>query len=139
MSSIAEKRLRSSVFYLDESIYSKVLLKKLLLRGVVVEHAGGAIPFGATDEAWLSKCGENGWIVLARDKRIRHRRLELDSLSSHGVAAFIFICGQATADETAEIVDSLLQKFVNMAISEPKPFMYTFGRSKKLSRISLKK
>lgn len=109
MSSIAEKRL-SSVFYLDESIYSKVILKKLQLRGVVVEHAGGAIPFGASDEAWLSKCGENGWIILARDKRIRHRRLELDSLTSHGVAAFMFICGQATADETAEIVDGLLQK-----------------------------
>ena len=138
MSSIAEKRLRSSVFYLDESIYSKILLEKLRLRGVTVEHAGGAVPFGASDETWLSKCGDNGWIVLARDKRIRHRRLELDSLTSHGVAAFVFICGQATAAETADIVDSLLQKFVNMAVSEPKPFMYTFGRGKRLSRIALK-
>ncbi len=139
MSLIAEKRLKSSVFYLDESIYSKLLLERLKLRGVTVEHAGGAVPFGASDETWLSKCGDNGWIVLARDTRIRHRQLELDCLAAHGVAAFIFICGQATALETTEIVDGLLQKFVNMAISEPKPFMYTFGRSKRLSKIALKK
>lgn len=100
-----------------------------------VEHVGGAFPYGTEDDVWLSTCGKRGWIVLTRDQRIRHRRLELDSLQSYGVAAFCFIVGEATADDVADIVEAMLQKFVNMSVSEPKPFLYTFGRSRRLNKV----
>jgi hypothetical protein len=42
--------------------------------------------------------------VLTRDQRIRHRRLELNAIQAHGVAAFCLILGQGTADEFADII-----------------------------------
>jgi hypothetical protein len=54
------------------------------------------------------------------------------------VAAFAFTATQATAEDTANTIQPLLQKFANMAISEPRPFLYTFGISGSLSRLRLR-
>ena len=136
--SIAEKRLKKAVFYLDESIYSRSLLKRMRDAGANVEHARGAIPAGSEDEDWLSECGKRGWIVLTRDQRIRHRRLELNAIQAYGVAAFCLIVGQGTADEVADIIEPMIQKMVNISVSESKPCLYTFGRSRRLNKVKLR-
>ncbi len=96
-SSIAAKRLDSATFYLDECIYSRELLNQLRSVGATVEHVGQAFPFGTEDQVWLSECGRRGWIILTRDKAIRRRRLEIDSIREHGAAAFCLIATDTTA------------------------------------------
>ena len=131
------KRLKEAVFYLDESIYSRVLLSAMQAAGANVRRAGADIPFGSTDDVWLEIVGKHGWIVLMRDQKIRRRRLEIEALKAHGVGAFAFIGGQETAQQTAQTICPLLIKFANMHVSEPKPFLYTFGVSGSLSRVRL--
>ena len=82
--SLAAKRLDDAVFYLDKSIHSRLLLKRMRECGATVEHAGGAFPCGTQDEVWLAACGERGWIVLTRDKRIRWRVLEREAIRLSG-------------------------------------------------------
>jgi len=105
--------------------------------GANVEHAGGAFPFGTRDEDWLTACGERSWIVLTRDQRIRRRVLERLAIQQSGAAVFALTAGEATAAETADVVTRLLLKCANMAVSEPKPFLYTFGLAGRLSRVRL--
>jgi PIN like domain len=132
-----EKRLKEAVFYLDESIYSRVLAFAMQAAGANVRRVGPDIPYGSTDEAWLEIVGKNNWIALMRDQRIRRRRLETEALKIHGVAAFAFTGGQETAQQTAQTICPLLIKFANMNVSEPKPFLYTFGVSGSLSKVKL--
>jgi hypothetical protein len=131
------KRLSQAVFYLDESIFSHVLLEAMRAAGVTVRHVGEAVPYGSTDEHWLGEVGRNGWIALLRDQAVRRRPLEREALKSARVAAFVFTGGQASAADTAAAIVPLLVKFANMAISEPRPFLYTFGSSGHLSRVRL--
>ncbi len=105
--------------------------------GANVDHAGGAFSFGTADEVWLSACGEQNWIVLTRDQRIRWRLLEREAIRRSSAAVFALTTGEATAAETADVVIRLLVKFANMAVSEPKPFLYTFGLTGRLSRVRL--
>lgn len=105
--------------------------------GANVERAGGAFPFGTPDEVWLTACGQRGWIVLTRDQRIRYRVIEREAIQQSGAAVFALTAGEATAADTAKVIVRLLSKFANMAISEPKPFLYTFGLSGRLSRVRL--
>jgi hypothetical protein len=105
--------------------------------GAQVEHAGGAFQFGTPDEIWLGACGERDWIVLTRDQRIRRRPLEQQAIRRSGAAVFAFTAGEATAAETADVVVPLLPKFANMAISEPRPLLYTFGLVGRLTRVRL--
>jgi hypothetical protein len=113
-----------------------MLIERMKMVGAHVEHAGGAFPRGCPDEEWLAACGERRWIVLTRDKNIRRRALEREALQIHGVGAFAFTGGQATGSETADIVQRLLLKMVNIAVSEPRPFLYTFGVTTPLVRMS---
>jgi hypothetical protein len=135
--SIDARRLSQAVFYLDESIFSHVLLETLLAAGATVRRVGVDVPYGSADDVWLSAAGAHGWIALMRDQRIRRRPLELTALQAAGVAAFVFTGGQATAQDTAAAIVPRLIKFANMAVSEPRPFLYTFGRSGRLSRVKL--
>jgi hypothetical protein len=106
--------------------------------GAVVRHAGEAFPSATHDDVWLTECGARGWIVLMRDKHVRRRPLELAALRSANVVAFVCTAGQATAGDTATAVVRLVQKFVNIATSETKPCLYTFGLSGSLTRIRLR-
>jgi hypothetical protein len=83
------------------------------------------VPFGAPDEDWLTLAGQNGWITLLRDKRVRHREVERAAIVEAKVAAFIFTGGQVSAADTTKTLLRLLNKMINIAASEPRPFLYT--------------
>jgi PIN like domain len=132
------KRLDPAVFYLDESIYSRILSEELERAGMTVRRPRVDVPAGTSDAAWLATAGAQGWIVLMRDQRIRYRALEIQSLNDAEVSAFVLTAGQATAKATAVVILSKLQKIVNIARSEPKPFIYTLALSGALSKVKIR-
>jgi hypothetical protein len=116
-------------------MHSRVLIARMRAMGAQVHHAGEAFPFATPDEDWLSACGDRLWFVLTRDKHIRHRVLEREALQMHGLGAFAFTSGQATGSDTADAIARVLPKMANIAVSEPRPFLYTFGLHTPLVRI----
>lgn len=140
MNSTANKLLEQVEFYLDESIYSRVLLEAMEAAGAIVHHVSEPeFPKGITDEQWLTQAGERGWICLLRDQRVQRRWLERRALAEASVAAFVFTGGQVTAKATANVIVPLLPKFAQMSISEPKPFLYTFGLAGRLNKQKIRK
>jgi hypothetical protein len=137
--SSSAKRPELAVFYLDESIYSRILCEELERTGVQVKRPGIDIPFGTPDATWLATAGSQGWIVLMRDQRVRHRALEMQALSSARVGAFVLTAGQATARETATLIIPKIPKLVNISRSERKPFLYTLGITGALSRLRVRR
>jgi hypothetical protein len=136
--SSSAKLLEAAVFYLDESIYSRILSEELLRAGISVRRPGVDVPFGAPDAVWLQTAGAQAWIVLMRDQRVRHRALEIQALRSARVGAFVLTAGQATARDAAVAVIGKLQKIVNISRSERKPFLYTLGITGALSRVKIR-
>jgi hypothetical protein len=130
--------LEQTVFYLDESIYSRVLANAMVAAGAQVRTPAHLAGFGACDEKWLPLAAASGWLVLMRDQRVRYRELEKHALNQAGAGAFVFTGGQATAGDTANIVCRLLRKFANINRSERKPFLFSFGSGVTISRIKLK-
>lgn len=97
------------------------------------------MPFGTADEVWLTLAGQNSWIVLLRDKRVRHREVERAAILEAKVAAFVFTGGQVSAKDVAEILVRRLGKIRNIATSEPRPFLYTVAIGGTLTRQKLSK
>jgi hypothetical protein len=136
--STGAKRPEDVVFYLDESIYSRRLLEDLTAAKVNLRRAGADVPFGTPDEDWLKIAGINGWVVIMRDQNVRRRELELRALMDFKVGAFIFTAGQASAEDTSATIGRNIKRFANTAISERKPFIFTFGISGTPTRVRLK-
>jgi hypothetical protein len=64
--------------------------------------------------------------------------LEKQALIEHGVACFTFTQGQATATQCAARIVALAPKMTAIATSQPRPFLYTFGLSRGLAKVTLR-
>lgn len=124
-------------FYVDESIFSNVLIAALTAAGIPFDRVGLAVPFGASDEEWLSHCGRNRLVALTRDQRIRYRALEKRALVDYGVGCFAFTQGQATAGDSAARIIALMPRMLSIAKNQPRPFLYTFGVAAPLAKVKL--
>ena len=102
-----------------------------------VERVGIALPFGTPDTVWLTKVGQREWIPLMLDKRVRRRPLEKKAIHDAKVGAFIFTGGNASAQDTADAVIPLVSKMARLFADEQKPFVYTFGKSKVLTKVDV--
>ena len=94
-------------FLIDRSLGSVVLPAALAARGFTVHTLrsvyGEARAQEIQDEEWLAQAGRRGWIVLAKDERIRRRPAELAAIQATGAKAFYLTAGGLRGDAQVEI------------------------------------
>ena len=62
------------------------------------------------DQVWLPKVATKGWVILTKDKDIRHRKLELDAVLNNEAYMLTFGTGDYSAKEMAEAFRLALPK-----------------------------
>ncbi|NOX29927.1 MAG: hypothetical protein GXP35_07765 [Actinobacteria bacterium] len=98
-------------------------------------HPDCPIRRGMDDEDWLPIVGDNGWIVLMRDKRIRYRKPERDRLMAHDAKAFCLTgSGNKTRWDMLQLLVRHWDRIEDTALL-PGPFIYgiTSGGLRKLA------
>jgi len=60
---------------------------------------GAAAALTVDDEDWLGRAGQRGWIVLTKDKKIRHNRFELAMIHRARAKVFCLTSGNLTGSE----------------------------------------
>lgn len=94
-------------------------------------------PRDVPDEEWLARAGDEGWLVIVRDKKIRTRPGERGKIIQHSVGCFILNQKQ---DPTrwqylqllARTIDEMEEKFA----TTPRPFIYTVDKSGVLRKVT---
>ena len=112
------------VFFVDRALGRKAVPDALRLAGEKVEIHSDHFADDATDADWLSVVGQRGWVVLSKDKRIRYRRNETDSLQAARARAF-FLAGSKnlTGAQMGEIFVRALPAMKRLVESTPPPFI----------------
>ena len=72
------------------------------------ERHGQHFEAGIEDSVWLPFVGQQGWIVLTKDKRIRFNQLEKTAVRRYRVLEFYFLSGNFTGLEMAQILVAAL-------------------------------
>jgi len=62
------------------------------------------------DHVWLPKVAAKGWVILTKDKDIRHRKLELDAVLKNEAYMLTFGQGDYSGQEMAEAFRLALPK-----------------------------
>ncbi|HYG10701.1 MAG TPA: hypothetical protein VD835_12180 [Pyrinomonadaceae bacterium] len=117
------KRLEPFTFFVDRSLGRVIVPEALRKVGLTVEVHADHFEHDAPDTAWLQKCGEEGWIVLAKDKAIKKNPLERQAIFTHGLAAFFLIKTSATGEENAQAVIKGIQKIIGVLENQRRPFI----------------
>ena len=90
----------SPVFFTDRDLGKKF---PTILRdaGLTVERHADHFPQDCPDEDWLRDVGQQGWVAITHDGRIRYKPNELAAVIKHRVALLVMI-GDAPYPQLAE-------------------------------------
>ncbi len=112
-------------FYVDLSL-GRTVVEALRARGLVVRselEVFGRRPEGVPDVEWLERCGLERWIVLSKDKRLRHDPAQQAMMVAHGVKAFVLTSGNLKASDQADRFLANLRR-IEGAAQPAGPFIY---------------
>ncbi len=63
----------------------------LVAAGLTVERHRDHFAPDCADEVWLQSVGEQGWVALTHDRRIRYKPNELEAVIRHEVALLVIV------------------------------------------------
>lgn len=75
------------------------------------------------DEEWLTRAGQEGWVVLTKDKLIRKRPIEREALVAAHVRAFVFTGGNVSGVEMAESIIAAIPRMLRVIAATEPPFI----------------
>jgi hypothetical protein len=78
---------------------------------------------GTPDDVWLKKCGDNDWVALSKDQRIRYRENEKAAVREARVRYFVLTAGNVTGTEMGQILVKALPGIQRLAGKRRPPFI----------------
>jgi hypothetical protein len=122
------------VLYLDENLHNcKPILDALAENGVRHERHGSHFPPGTEDTGWLPLVGNNGWLLLTKDKRLRFNELEKSAVQRYRVREFYFASGNYSGAEMAVMLVAALREMARFVRRYHAPFIASISKSGKVS------
>lgn len=122
-------------FFLDRSLGKIDIAKRLRDKGFTVEIHDDHFSEITTDSKWLSFIGKKGWIVLTKDKRIRHRENEKLMVLENKVGMFVLTRGEYTSKEMGNIILKATGKIQRFVSNNKPPFIVSISKSSNLNRL----
>ncbi len=92
-------------FFLDRALGRHLVPGALRDAGLTVRtmvEEFGEREQSVSDVEWLNHAGQQGWVVLTKDRRIRRRPAERQVILDSGVRAFVLSRGDLTGQQQAE-------------------------------------
>lgn len=123
--------------FLDRSLGRKAVPEALRAAGwdlvTLAEHSGIPVDEQVADTEWIEEAARRGWPILMKDKRIRHRRAEIDAVVSHQARCFVITMGDLPSAEMARRIFAN-EAAILTAVAEPGPYIYSVQMDR-LSRL----
>ena len=115
-------------FFIDRSL-GRIAVPRLLRADgwdvvALAEHYGVPADEQVADVEWIEEAAKRGWPILMKDKRIRTRRVEIDTVIRHRARCFVITRGDLPS---ADMVSRFLvnKEAILSAITSPGPFIYS--------------
>lgn len=125
-------------FFFDNNISRNMAhAMELLDVGCRVLHLQDQFEEGTKDEDWLPFVGNNGYILVTRDKKITKRRAELEAYKRHKVGAFILTGKKLSIWAQVKQLILAWEKMKILAEKTPRPFAFQIRSKGKIIPIGL--
>jgi predicted nuclease of predicted toxin-antitoxin system len=130
-----DRSVAEYVFFIDRSLGSIVVPEALQQAGVHVEIHASHFVDNTPDTDWLAYVGQQGWIVLMKDKHIRSRSHERQALIYAGVRAFVLVAGNISGHEMGASFVKALPAMYDLLTQRDNPFIAQITRQGRISAI----
>jgi predicted nuclease of predicted toxin-antitoxin system len=110
------------IFFVDRALGNRVV-EALREAGAQVEAHRDHFAPDALDIEWLPVVSQRGWVVLTKDKKLRHNPLELQAIAQANARVFILTAGNLRQQKTIDILVRSVQRLENIVIGNLPPFI----------------
>ena len=121
------------VLFLDRNLGNHVIASALRDAGHQVEIHDDHLPRDAPDEDWIRLISSRGWIGLTKDKHIRYRTAEIETVKKYGARVIVIRAKKLTGPDIAEILLKYHRRIRNFVARERTPFIAGINRSGTIS------
>jgi hypothetical protein len=95
----------------------------------LAEHYGMPRDEEIADTEWIADAASQGWAILMKDKRIRHRSAEIEAVAKHQAKCFVITRGDLTsADMLGRFIAN--KQAIFRATATPGPYIYSVQRDR---------
>ncbi|MDE0166995.1 MAG: hypothetical protein OXH92_10855 [Bryobacterales bacterium] len=126
------RRREEPTLFLDRSLGKHIIADRLRSEGMKVEVHDKHLPADAPDEAWISLVGKMGWVALTKDKNIRYRAAELESMKRNAARVIVIRARNATGEDIGELLVKGRHRIARFAATTTAPFVAAIDRSGKV-------
>ena len=130
---MSSKQLHSEpILFLDRNLGKHVIADALRSAGISCELHDDHLPIDAPDEDWIALAGRNGWIALTKDKNIRNRHAQLDSIKKNATRIIVIRAKNATGPEIAQILLKGINRIYRFYSSRDAPLVAAIYRDSRI-------
>ncbi|MCY0898115.1 MAG: hypothetical protein OWU33_04140 [Firmicutes bacterium] len=128
------------MIFLDRSLPRSVARALRMVRNDVIWlEDWPAFDENTPDIVWLERAGQEGWIVVTRDKRIRTRPHERSALLRYGVGCFVLAQNRnLTRWEYLKLLTATLDHMETLFDTTPRPFIFAVYSDGSIRHVRLK-
>ena len=116
------------ILFLDRNLGRHVIADRLRAIGMRVQTHDDHLPSDAPDEDWISLVGRRNWIAVTKDKNIRYRASELQSIRRNAARIIVLRTKNATAAVDAELLERSRHRIAAFAAKTNAPFVARLDR-----------
>jgi hypothetical protein len=118
------------IYWVDRCLGTNIVPSALRAIGVQVQTYDSLYPNDTRvpDHVWIPEVAQRGWVILTKDKRIRHAREEIDALRSAGARYVCLSSAQLTGSEQAECLVRHWKTIDSVVINKPAPLIVSVTR-----------
>lgn len=129
----AAKPPEGTVFFIDRSLGVEPLRSVLVAAGLTVEVHDHHFRRDEEDRVWLAAVGQQNWVVLTKDQRLRYRPLEIAALRASGARVFVLVAGNLRGSEIAWVFVAALPAICRILYAQEGPFVARIAKSGKVT------
>ncbi|MCY3757635.1 MAG: hypothetical protein OXG96_07930 [Acidobacteria bacterium] len=123
------------VFFLDRNLGKHIIPDRLRSEGMKVEVHDDHLRPDAPDEDWIALVGRMGWVAFTKDKNIRHRKAEIESIRRNSARIIVIRAKNTIGAEIAEILVKGRRRIERFVRKTPAPFVAAIYRNSKIEEL----
>ena len=120
------------ILFLDRNLGKHIIADRLRSAGMKVEVHDNHLPPDAPDEDWLALVGRMGWVALTKDKNIRYRTAELESIRRNAARIIVIRAKNATGSDIAELLVKGRRRIARFVAKTVAPFVAAIDGSSRI-------
>ena len=121
--------------FLDRNLGKNIVSARLRAEGVDIEVHDDHFAIDAPDEEWIGSVARRGWVAVTRDRNIRYRTHEMNSIRENAARVIVIRMKAATGEAIAGVLCRSVSRIARFVAATPAPFVVAITSNGALRQI----